>query len=235
MVFAGRQGEEIRKLQSYLDGELSDRQPVCVLEAGCGSSTYLNFGKQARLVGIDISKKQLDRNDLLCEKILGDIQRYDLPPESFDVVICWDVLEHLPEPELAVLRFSRAIKPGGFAILKLPNVFSLKGLVTKFVPHKVHVLAYRYFYSDKNAGKEDRAPFRTYLRFRASAISLKKQGARLGLRSVYSSTFDVAEIDWLRQAKAVHFFYIAIKAVSAFLSLGRLGDSELILVMRKDA
>lgn len=234
-VFAGKQGEEIQRLQGYVDRELSQRQSVSVLEAGCGSATYLDFGERARLVGIDISRKQLDRNNLLREKILGDIQRYDFAPGSFDVIICWDVLEHLPNPELAILHFARAIKPGGLVILKLPNVLSLKGLVTKFVPHTVHVLAYRYFYGDKNAGKEDRAPFRTYLRFRASAASLQKQGARLGLREVYVGGFDVAEIDWLRRAKAVHFVYKTIKAVSAFLSLGRLGDSELILVMRKEA
>jgi SAM-dependent methyltransferase len=225
--------DEICQLQAFLDQELSPKGSVRLLEAGCGSASYLDFGTQARLVGIDISEKQLERNNLLHEKILGDIQRYEFPPETFDVIICWDVLEHLPQPEMAMLGFSRAIKPGGLVILKLPNVLSLKGLVTKFMPHTVHVLAYRYFYGDKNAGKNDSVPFKTYLRFRISANALQKQGAQLGLRSAYVATFDVAEVNWLRQKKVVRLFYMTLKTIIGFLSLGRIGDSELILVMKK--
>jgi SAM-dependent methyltransferase len=226
--------EEIRKLQAYLNRELSSKGPVRILEAGCGSTGHLDFGIRAGLVGIDISEKQLERNALLHEKILGDIQRYEFPPETFDFIICWDVLEHLPNPEMAMLQFSRAIKPGGLVILKLPNIFSLKGLVTKFLPHTFHVFAYRFFYGDKNAGKKDRAPFKTYLRFRISANALQNQGTRLGLRSVAVATFDVAEMNWLRQKKGAYFVYLAMKHTIGFLSLGRIGDSELIIVMRKE-
>jgi len=224
---------EVSGLQELLNQELSSKKSVRVLEAGCGSASHLDFGNKARLVGIDISEIQLHRNALLHEKILGDVQHYNLPSESFDVIVCWDVLEHLPLPELAVRRFSHAIKPGGLIILKLPNVLSVKGLVTKFFPHWVHVLAYRHFYGDKNAGKNDNPPFKTFLRFHISATSLQNQGAQLGLRSAYVSTFDVAEIDWLRQKRVTHSLYVIVKGIVEFLSFGRIGDSELILVLRK--
>ena len=225
--------EEIRKLQAYLDQELSPKGAVRLLEAGCGSASNLDFGARARLVGIDISEKQLERNNLLHEKVLGDIQRHEFPPETFDVIVCWDVLEHLPQPELAMVCFSRAVKPGGLVILKLPNVLSLKGLVTKFMPHTVHVLAYRYFYGDKNAGKNDSVPFKTFLRFCISANALQNQGVRLGLRNAFVGTFDVAESNWLRQKKIARFLYVTMKITLGFLSLGRIGDSELILVLKK--
>jgi len=225
--------EQIRNLQAYIDNQLSDKRAVRLLEAGCGSASYLDFGIQARLVGIDISAKQLERNAVVHEKILGDIQRYEFPPETFDVIVCWDVLEHLPQPEMAMIRFSHAVKPGGFVILKLPNVFSLKGLITKFMPHTIHVLAYRYFYGEKYARKEDNVPFKTYLRFCTSARSLRNQGAQLGLRNTYFATFDVTEVSWLQRKKAAHLGYITMKKIIGFLSGGLIGDSELILVMRK--
>jgi SAM-dependent methyltransferase len=225
--------QEMQKLQTFLDRELFCRRSVRLLEAGCGSASNLNFGGQVRLVGIDISEKQLARNTLAHEKIVGDIQSYEFPPDSFDGIICWDVLEHLSQPELALRQFAHAIKPGGFVILKLPNVLSVKGLVTKFVPHTFHVLAYRHFYGDKNVGKNDTVPFKTYLRFCVSAVAIRKQGAQLGLQTVYFATEDVANIHWLQRKRAVHFFYVTFKKILSLLSLGRIGDSELIIVLKK--
>ena len=137
--------ENLPELQAFLDKEMARMESVRVLEAGCGSASNVRFGARARLVGIDISRMQLERNTILQEKIIGDIQQYDFPPASFDLIVCWDVLEHLPQPELALRRFARAVKTNGLVILKLPNVLSVKGLVTKLLPHTFHVLAYRYF------------------------------------------------------------------------------------------
>jgi SAM-dependent methyltransferase len=220
-------------LQRFLDAELEGR-PVQLLEAGCGSASNLRFGDNVRVVGIDISEKQLERNTMLDEKIPGDIQYYEFRPESFDVIICWDVLEHLPHPRLALRQFARAIKPGGIVILKLPNVLSIKGLVTKFFPHWLHVLAYRYFYGDKNAGKEDTAPFKTYLRFAISAPAIKKSCAQADLQPSFYATLDVSSLHWLQNKKGAFFVYSTLKTICQRLSLGVIGDSDFALVLKKN-
>ena len=225
--------ENIPELQAFLDKELTRKESVRVLEAGCGSACNVHLGEKAHLVGIDISEKQLQRNTVLKEKILGDIQRYDLPSASFDIIICWDVLEHLPQPELALRRFARAVKIDGLVILKLPNVLSVKGLITKFLPHLFHVLAYRYIYGDKNAGKNDTVPFKTYLRFSIAADAIKKMCARDGLRAVYFATWDVASSSWLQRKKLACSAYLTLKGIFKLLSLGRINDSEFILILQK--
>ena len=224
---------EIQGLQSFLDKELLQRASVRVLEAGCGSASNLNFGERVQLVGIDISEKQLARNTVLQEKIAGDIQHYRFPDESFDAIICWDVLEHLPHPELALRQFAQAVRVGGLVILKLPNVLSVKGLLTKFLPHTFHILIYRYFHGNKNAGKNDTAPFKTYLRFCISAGAIRKQAARLGLQTVYFATEDVADFGWLQRKKAARLFYVGLKRFFYLLSLGGLADSELMIALKK--
>jgi ubiquinone/menaquinone biosynthesis C-methylase UbiE len=225
--------QEEQNLQTFLDADMFRRPALRVLEAGCGSASNLRLPDQVWLVGVDISEKQLARNTVLQEKIVGDIQRYEFPPDSFDAIICWDVLEHLPQPELALRQFARAIKPGGLVILKMPNVLSLKGLITKFLPHTIHVLVYRYIYGDKNAGKNDTVPFRTYLRFSISAGAIKQQGAQMGLQTAYFATLDAGDNDWLQRQKAAHLIYMAARKIFSVLSLGRLGDSELIIVLKK--
>jgi SAM-dependent methyltransferase len=225
--------QAILDLQSFVDGELSHRPSIRLLEAGCGSASHLTFRGAVQRVGIDISEKQLERNTVLNEKIVGDLQQHEFPPASFDAIICWDVLEHLAQPELALRQFGRAIKPGGLIILKLPNVLSVKGLVTKGLPHTLHVLAYRYIYHDPEAGKDDRAPFKTHLRFNISARAIRRQGVQLGLRTAYFATADVAGIAWLQRRKLVNYSYLMFKHIFGWLSLGRLGDSELFIVLTK--
>jgi predicted TPR repeat methyltransferase len=46
-------------------------------------------------------------------------------PGAFDVVVCADVLEHLPEPERLLARISRWLAPGGTLFVSLPNVANL--------------------------------------------------------------------------------------------------------------
>ena len=70
-------------LQVFVDGEL-DSRPVRLLEAGCGSASNLHFDKNARVTEIEISRKQLERNAMLDEKIVCDIQYYEFPPKQSD-------------------------------------------------------------------------------------------------------------------------------------------------------
>jgi len=139
------------------DALLDGRSHIKLLEAGCGSATHIRFRPEVYAVGIDISKKQLDKNATVQEKILGDIQEHSLPKGEFDVVICWNVLEHLSKPKDALLNLFNSVKPEGLVILGFPNLLSIKGIATKVTPFWFHELFYRFM-------KSDFRPFPTYLR-----------------------------------------------------------------------
>ena len=81
--------EATRELQEAIDAFVANRPPLKLLEAGCGSCTNLRLPSATYLVGIDVSAKQLERNESLDEKILGDLENCDLPQEKFDLVVCW--------------------------------------------------------------------------------------------------------------------------------------------------
>lgn len=44
----------------------------------------------------------------------------DLPTEHFDVLICLDVLEHVPDPPALVKQLSQTLRPGGHMIVHAP-------------------------------------------------------------------------------------------------------------------
>jgi SAM-dependent methyltransferase len=153
-----------RGLNAAVTGAVLDRPrpQVDVLEAGCGSASHLDFGPAARITGIDISPSQLERNKSLDVRVIGDLQSHPLPNEAFDVVVCWNVLEHLPRPREALDNMLQALRVKGVLVLAVPNACSIKGWVTRLTPHAFHVWVYRRVFGIASAGSDDHGPFPTY-------------------------------------------------------------------------
>lgn len=147
-----------------------------VLDAGCGGGRAVldELPDGAHVVGIDASPDALERNVLVDEKILGDIQTYAFPPESFHAIVCWDVLEHLPHPERAFANMARALKPGGRMTIGVPNLVTPKALVTKFTPHWFHIWFYRHLFRFPDAGRPGHGPWPTHLRWAIRPNGLRK-------------------------------------------------------------
>ena len=49
-----------------------------------------------------------------------DITKIDYPDDSFDVILCNHILEHIPDDHLAMQELFRVLKPSGWAILQVP-------------------------------------------------------------------------------------------------------------------
>lgn len=52
--------------------------------------------------------------------LVSDITDIPAPDDSFDAILCSEVLEHVPEPTHALDEFTRLLKPGGVLILTAP-------------------------------------------------------------------------------------------------------------------
>jgi len=181
--------DPIEELQNKVDELLGGKQSLKILEAGCGSKSHLQF-ENPYVVGLDISSKQLDRNKQLSERIQGNIQYYDLTEFAFDVIICWDVLEHLRHPQKAIRNFFNGLRSGGILILAAPNPLSFWGLIAKFTPTMFHNLYYRYILGAKHSGKEDSGPFKTYMRLSMRPKEIVKLADSENNKVVYLDIFE---------------------------------------------
>lgn len=96
-----------------------------ILDLGCGDGTRLgNLKTGGQKTGIDVSgyaiKKARKRYPKV-EFISSNIERLPFNNESFDFVYSMFVLEHVTNPEMAVMEAIRVLKKDGTIILAAPN------------------------------------------------------------------------------------------------------------------
>jgi SAM-dependent methyltransferase len=85
-------------------------QPLRALIESCGG----------KYVGVDVIQNSKGTVDLV-----ADICSIPLPSESFDVIICTEVLEHSFEPHKALNELSRILKKSGAILITTPFVYPL--------------------------------------------------------------------------------------------------------------
>jgi SAM-dependent methyltransferase len=125
---------------------LARPKPLRVLEAGCGRKTPFDLGDDAIVVGIDIEPREIGRHERLSEAIVGDIQTYPVSSGSFDVAVCWNVLEHLERPDLALANIHRGLRPGALLVIGVPHLRSLKTRLVKLTPAWLHQRVWHWLY-----------------------------------------------------------------------------------------
>jgi len=121
-----------------------------VLDAGAGQQKYRKFCEHLRYVAQDFARydgkgdarglqtSTWDQSNL---DIVCDITAIPEPDRSFDAIMCIEVLEHLPEPLVALREFARLLRPGGQLILTAPFC-----CLTHFAPYHFYTGFSRYFY-----------------------------------------------------------------------------------------
>lgn len=226
---------EVVELQRSVLDLLAGDAPT-VLDAGCGSISHLSLPVGARLVGIDISENQLRRNNQLHEKILGDLATHPLPSSRFDLVVCWDVLEHLPDPMRALDNMLGSVKPGGLVVVAMPNLWSLKGIITKLTPFSVHRAFYRHVIGDRRPATEfDQFP--TYLRLAIAPRRVTRFADSRGFDVRFFKLYQGPVQTWMRRHRRwADLGFGLLGAISNFASAGTFDANHsdcLILLQRR--
>ncbi len=122
----------IKKLLNYLD--IFAKDGGLLLDAGCSDGfllfSYIKEKRSRKAVGIDIGSGHLknalrNAKNLEVERdayfLVGDLEELPFKNNSFDTIICSEVIEHLLEPEKALREFERVLKSKGILIATTPN------------------------------------------------------------------------------------------------------------------
>jgi SAM-dependent methyltransferase len=209
---------------------------LAIYEAGGGSCSVLppDMLNRSKVTVVDIDEDQVRNNTYADEAILGDVQTYRFARETFDLVICYNVIEHLPNVDAALLNFRDALKRGGMILIGAPNPRSLSGVVTKYSPHWFHVWFYRHIRGIRDAGLPGEPPFPTFFHPLVTLPRLEAFAAANGLEMIYRREVESPRYPEMRRRKPLFAALVDAGAamLNAVLPRGtdvRRGDYHVIL------
>lgn len=95
------------------------------LDAGSGTGWFSKWASErgAIVTSLDVGLNILRKVGEKCrtDRIAGSICQLNFKKNSFDIVLSSEVIEHTPDPRLAVKNLCQVLKPGGILVLTVPN------------------------------------------------------------------------------------------------------------------
>lgn len=120
---------DLRKRLQVIYNELltSDISNKRLLDAGCGTGWFSKAASDrgALVTSMDLGENLLSEVAKKCEteRVAGSILEMPFKKNTFDLIVCSEVIEHVPDPEKAITELYRVLKPGGTLVLTTPNRF----------------------------------------------------------------------------------------------------------------
>ena len=118
------------------------RPGVRYIEIGCAPGKMLAWvagALKARVTGLDYSepgiakcRELFDALGLNVDLHLQDIFKHQLPPATFDVVTSFGIIEHFDDPRPVVQKHLDLLKPGGVALITVPNYSGVYGSLQRW-------------------------------------------------------------------------------------------------------
>lgn len=122
---------QINPLRIAYVEQFAELEGATVLDVGCGGGILSEAlaAKKAQVTGLDLSKDSLKtaKLHLLESELQVDYQEQSVEDHAeshsghYDIAICMELLEHVPNPQSVLQASIQALKPGGWLFLSTLN------------------------------------------------------------------------------------------------------------------
>jgi SAM-dependent methyltransferase len=96
-----------------------------LMDIGAGIGQFLHHAKPlfTEVAGTEVSESAIAiaKRKYGLALLAGEVSDLDLPPESFDNITLFHVLEHVPDAGMLVARCGTMLKPQGVLVIAVPN------------------------------------------------------------------------------------------------------------------
>jgi len=164
-----------RRYQISLEQILKHLKGPRVLELGIGSGWLMRemHSRGFEVIGLDYSEKSLSESQFIFNAdnlsiplVSGTGEKLPFKDSSFDSVTMLGVLEHIPDPSVALREVRRILRPDGLFFVSVPNTYTYGCIYDRFISP---------FFNDTSLGY-DRV--------------MDKHFSKIGLRRIHESSDD---------------------------------------------
>ncbi|MDJ0723044.1 MAG: glycosyltransferase [Desulfobacterales bacterium] len=161
-----------------LHRELFQKIPAecsAVLDLGCGDGWSTNeliaMGKAAVGVTINPTEVRHARETYGIELHLQDMHDLQFPDGHFDCIYCRESFEHCVAPYIALCEMNRVLKPGGYALINIPDAVWIRedSHFSVLSPPQMHEMCYKCRFQIVRSGRTELGHY-WYLARKVAAI-----------------------------------------------------------------
>ena len=119
-----REAEHSQRNQCRLQALLEYKQGGKLLEIGCGMGGFLRLAESHfEVEGIDVSHYAVKAiHPHFGDRVsVYNVEQRPMPRSTYDVIVVFNILEHLRQPNKVIDKLSAALLPGGVMIGSVPN------------------------------------------------------------------------------------------------------------------
>lgn len=132
-----------KELDDFLAHEFPRTRGDSLLDLGAGTRPYLELYQDrfANHTSLDVVHSE---HDISAVDVIASADMLPFVDESFDCVICTEMLEHCPDPVAVLAEIRRVLKPGGACFLTTPFMRPLHEMphdFYRFTPPALRYLA----------------------------------------------------------------------------------------------
>jgi len=133
VIYDGTSKIVVRSILSQLEGCLGPLKGLSLLDYGCGRGLLLRIAREFGLAPVGIEPDPVARIitaahvGMTAYSNFDDLRSQD-PAAQFDLIILWDVIEHLRQPWLDLREMRGLLCPGGRLLVSTMNVECLRAL-----------------------------------------------------------------------------------------------------------
>lgn len=120
---------ELKKIRKKIGNK-----SIKIYDAGCGYAQYTFFMiknlKPNFIHSVDVKENWIKDAEIFFKNRKIDNVKFNVEDlteinhkEEFDLIVCVDVMEHIPDDKKVFENFYKALKPGGYLLINSPSVF----------------------------------------------------------------------------------------------------------------
>lgn len=125
----------LKRAQKIIDEIKIYKKSGSLLDIGCGFGLLLKVAKDKgfEVLGVEKEKRAVEiaTKKWKLSVVKGEFPEVDIKSAFFDVVICFDILEHVRNPKQFLSSIDHILRKNGLLVIQSPNIESIMAKITR--------------------------------------------------------------------------------------------------------